>query len=367
MDSGVGASSASMANEEPLAPVAPSTTNLTATEASLSGDAKSAPRVEALETPGTEDSDSPAATSKQPVAVIFVGMAGSGKTTVAQRISADLYQNNTPTYTMNLDPAVAKVPFGCNIDIRDTVNYKGVMKQYGLGPNGGIMTCLNLFATKFDQVMGLVEKRIPELDYVLMDTPGQIEVFTWSASGAIITESLASTVPTVLAYVVDTPRTTNPVTFMSNMLYACSIMYKTKLPIVIVFNKTDVVSHEFAQEWMTDFESFRDALEQHSQNSGEAYIEDLTRSMSLVLDKFYAGIRSCGVSAATGAGIESFYAAVEDARKEYDEFYRPEMERRRDDAKRMEEERRQMAMARLRKSMNMGDNITTDTDGGASN
>lgn len=33
------------------------------------------------------------------------------------------------------------------------VNYKNVMKQYGLGPNGGILTSLNLFATRFDQVL----------------------------------------------------------------------------------------------------------------------------------------------------------------------------------------------------------------------
>jgi len=26
------------------------------------------------------------------------------------------------------------------------------MKQYGLGPNGGILTASNLFATRFDQV-----------------------------------------------------------------------------------------------------------------------------------------------------------------------------------------------------------------------
>lgn len=47
-------------------------------------------------------------------------------------------------------------------DIRDTVKYKEVMKQYGLGPNGGIMTSLNLFATRFDQVMEYVEKRSQE-------------------------------------------------------------------------------------------------------------------------------------------------------------------------------------------------------------
>lgn len=47
-------------------------------------------------------------------------------------------------------------------DIRDTVKYKEVMKQYNLGPNGGIVTSLNLFATRFDQVMGFIEKRAPE-------------------------------------------------------------------------------------------------------------------------------------------------------------------------------------------------------------
>lgn len=72
---------------------------------------------------------------------------------------------------------------------------------------------------------------------MLVDTPGQIEVFTWSASGDIITRALASVFPTVLVYVMDVVRSTKPVTFMSNMLYACSILYKTRLPFVIAMNK----------------------------------------------------------------------------------------------------------------------------------
>jgi hypothetical protein len=32
------------------------------------------------------------------------------------------------------------LPFGANIDIRDTVRYRDVMKEYGIGPNGGILT-----------------------------------------------------------------------------------------------------------------------------------------------------------------------------------------------------------------------------------
>jgi GTPase SAR1 family protein len=34
------------------------------------------------------------------------------------------------------------ISFGANIDIRDMVRYKDVMKEYGLGPNGGILTSL---------------------------------------------------------------------------------------------------------------------------------------------------------------------------------------------------------------------------------
>jgi hypothetical protein len=74
--------------------------------------------------------------SKKPMCVIVLGMAGSGKTSFIQRLTADLYAKGKPPYVVNLDPACLEVPYPANVDIRDTVNYKEVMKQYGLGPNG---------------------------------------------------------------------------------------------------------------------------------------------------------------------------------------------------------------------------------------
>ena len=69
------------------------------------------------------------------------------------------------------------------------------------------------------QVVQLCFKpRDPPLRHIVVDTPGQIEIFTWSASGAIITEAFASSAPTMVAYVIDTPRCLHPQTFMSNML-----------------------------------------------------------------------------------------------------------------------------------------------------
>jgi len=224
-------------------------------------------------------------------------------------------------YSINLDPAVKNVLYPVNIDIRDTVNYKEVMKHFELGPNGAIMTSLNLFATRFDQVLTLLERRAPDLDYVVVDTPGQIEVFNWSASGQIICDALSVSYPTVVCYTVDTARCTKPVTFMSNMLYACSILYKTKLPFVLCFNKVDVLPYDFLKEWMEDYQAYGDALQKET-----SYVASLSRSMSLAMEEFYSKLRHSGVSALTGEGCQDFMEKIKDAAQEFQESYVPFLE-----------------------------------------
>ena len=100
----------------------------------------------------SQESSESSKTEIKPVVILTLGMAGSGKTRFMQRINAWLHAKEKSPYVINLDPAVFEVPYPTNIDIRDSVKYKEVMKQYQLGPNGGIITSLNLFATKFDQV-----------------------------------------------------------------------------------------------------------------------------------------------------------------------------------------------------------------------
>lgn len=305
-----------------------------------------------------------------------------------QRINSHLHAQREPPYVLNLDPAVHSVPFESNIDIRDSISYKEVMKQYSLGPNGGILTSLNLFATKVDQIMSILEKRTlpqdPETEtetetnpnptppakpikHVLLDTPGQIEVFVWSASGSILLESLASSFPTVIAYVIDTPRTSSTSTFMSNMLYACSILYKTKLPMILVFNKTDVKDAEFAKEWMTDFEAFQAALAQEEGagtfggegplggggGGGSGYMGSFLNSMSLMLEEFYRHLNVVGVSSMTGDGVPEFFEAVEEKRKEFERDYKPELERRRKEREREKETKREVELGNLLRDMNV--------------
>jgi len=186
------------------------------------------------------------------------------------------------------------------------------MKNHHLGPNGSILTSLNLFATKFDQVLNILEQRQSDVDYIFIDTPGQIEVFSWSASGQIITESLAKIFPTILLYVIDTPRCTDPITFMSNMSYACSMLYRTKLPFLIAFNKNDEIREELCMSWMKNLEKF-----QSDCNLTTTYMGTLTKELALVLSEFYKNIKSIGVSAVSGYGINQLLMSLHTLTQEY--------------------------------------------------
>lgn len=68
---------------------------------------------------------------------------------------------------------------------------------------------------------------------------------------------------------------------------------------------------------MEDFEAFQTAV-----SSDQSYTSTLSQSLCLVLDEFYKNLRSVGVSAVSGAGMEAFLKAIEASAEEYMENYR---------------------------------------------
>ncbi len=159
--------------------------------------------------------------------------------------------------SINLDPAVSFLPYSVDHDIRTFVNYEDTMKKNKLGPNGAIMTCLNLYAAQIDNLIAHINQSVSKGKRVfIIDTPGQIEAFNWSASGQIISSALASVMPTSILYVVDLVKSQNPNTFMSNMLFCCSILFRLKLPVLIAFNKCDIEKSKEQAKWLSDYDVF---------------------------------------------------------------------------------------------------------------
>jgi hypothetical protein len=132
------------------------------------------------------------------------------------------------------------------------------------------------------------------------------------------------------------------ISLLSRSLIPHSILYKTKLPFIVVFNKTDAQPHDFALNWMQDFETFQEALATHRSTTDDegapTYMNSLMNSMSLVLDEFYKHLKVCirriypvhdslsqsvGVSSLTGDGVAEFFEAVEASREEYEKSVTP--------------------------------------------
>jgi hypothetical protein len=71
----------------------------------------------------------------------------------------------------NLDPAAEHFSYKCDIDIRDLITLEDVMEEMQLGPNGGLIFCLEYLLQNWDWMQEQLNT-IGMDDYVLFDCPG---------------------------------------------------------------------------------------------------------------------------------------------------------------------------------------------------
>lgn len=123
-----------------------------------------------------------------PFGQVVIGPPGSGKTTYCNGMQQFLNALGRKNIVVNLDPANDVIPYECSINIQDLVALETVMEKFKLGPNGGIVYCLDYLEKNIDWLQTQLEKY--KDCYVLFDFPGQIELFTVHNSVKKITEKL---------------------------------------------------------------------------------------------------------------------------------------------------------------------------------
>lgn len=229
---------------------------------------------------------------------VVVGMAGSGKTTFCQRLYSWLNTEvvlknglNANITSINLDPAVQNPKMPLTVDIRDFIDFKETMERYNLGPNGCTNTCLNIFLLSFKPPEGS--------KYTIVDTPGQIEAFTWSSPGDAIMTILRNV---FVVYIVDLPLCKNKYVFINNMIFAAALKHKFKRPVLVVFNKLDSGDFGDIEKWIRDYSYFIGSLTEE---------ESDIRGMALYFEEFYNSLDFVCVSSLTGAGREQFFDSVD--------------------------------------------------------
>ncbi|MEM4702615.1 MAG: ATP/GTP-binding protein, partial [Archaeoglobaceae archaeon] len=122
------------------------------------------------------------------IIVYFIGIAGSGKTYLTKAFSDWLDSRKVDFMTVNLDPGADFVPYSADFDVREWFTLEDVMQKYGVGPNGAQIICSDLLVTIIDDLTYEIDLANPS--FILIDTPGQMEIFTVRESSKILIEAL---------------------------------------------------------------------------------------------------------------------------------------------------------------------------------
>ena len=237
-------------------------------------------------------------------AIFVTGTAGSGKSMLTSKILEYYQKNGVFASVLNLDPGVESLPYRPDVDVRDYVDIVQIMKQYDLGPNGSMIMANDLIATKIDDIQNEIHGVNP--DYLIVDTPGQIELFAYRASGPFFIQNIDASEKTNI-FLYDGTMIVSPSNFISISLLATSIKLRLGLPTINVMTKTDLIPDKIDQvlKWSSDPISLEEELKTLE---GETYsfATDILRTLNI--GEFAGDL--IPISNLTGEGMVNLQAAL---------------------------------------------------------
>ena len=167
----------------------------------------------------------------------FIGTAGSGKTTLTAEFGKYLEENDYSVSYVNLDTGVRKLPYKPDLDVREDVTAWKLMEE-GLGPNGAIVKSYDLLVRKVREYAERIRSLDEESDYVLIDTPGQMETFLFHEFGVELMEAF----PDALGVYLFSPEILRkPTDFCFALFFGLMIDLRLGITTVPAVSKVDTV------------------------------------------------------------------------------------------------------------------------------
>jgi GTPase SAR1 family protein len=238
--------------------------------------------------------------------VFIIGTAGSGKSLFTAAFSEWLKMDKQDVAVVNLDPGALKLPYSPDVDIRNYVDVGNLMEKYELGPNGAIILAADLIADEIENVTKDVESA--NADLVLVDTPGQMELFAFRASGPYIVNELTKE-PKALVYLFDSVFSANPLNYVSNMFLSAAVYNRFFQPQVHLLSKCDLLPKKEVDK-ITDWSANPNALESAIEES-EGMKRLFSRNMMRAITHLGMKFMLIPVSAKTNQGMNNFNTVLE--------------------------------------------------------
>ena len=239
--------------------------------------------------------------------VYFVGTAGSGKSTLVKSYRDWLGNNGIDCMTINLDPGVDMLPYDADIDIREWVALDEVMGEYNLGPNGAQIVAADLMAVNIKKITDLLDG--VRTEYVLVDTPGQLELFAFRESSNVIVEAFGKE-KSMVVYLSDPMLCKTSNGFVSNMVLSSLVEFRLQLPVINILTKADLMKDEDRDRkisWFENSDSLYDDLLDNDANPQTVVGMELFKAVESV--GIFGQIRA--VSAVENTGLEEIYSATQ--------------------------------------------------------
>ncbi len=241
------------------------------------------------------------------VVMFIIGTAGSGKSLLTASLNEWLKVEKQKAATVNLDPGVVNLPYAPDIDIRNSVDINQIMEDYNLGPNGALVLAADLIAEETERIGGEIEDL--QADVVIVDTPGQMELFAFRASGPYIANELTKEQKAII-YLFDAVFSFNPLNYVSNMFLSAAVYNRFFFPQLHVLSKCDLLPPEEANrilEWSADPDALEAVIEEKL--SGTRML--LSRDMMHAIYGLGLEFELIPVSGKTNEGLLELNSALE--------------------------------------------------------
>ena len=243
----------------------------------------------------------------EPGTVYFTGTAGAGKTSLVKAFKSWLTIAGYAASVVNLDPGSESTELEPDVDIREWVRLPDVMEEYDLGPNGAQVAAADLVALKVFEVKQALSGL--RSDYVLVDTPGQVELFAFRESSRAIVEALSGD-RSLIAFLFDPALAKNPSGLVSLLMLSATVEFRFRLPTYNLLTKSDLLTREQIEElvsWGENPEALAEAVER----DGPTPSGQLSSGLFRALEALAPLTTLLPTSSQDLSGLEPFYRHIQ--------------------------------------------------------
>lgn len=232
------------------------------------------------------------------ITLLIIGPAGSGKSTLTRSFGRWLEKEGIRVGYVNLDPGAEILPFTPSFDVRKMVRVEELMRKEGLGPNGALIRAAEVMEERFTEIVETISALEP--DFLLVDTPGQMEVFLFRNLGPRLASSFGGRAVSV--FLIDPMLMRKPNDFIVLKMLGLIVELRLGIPSIEVINKCDLVDEDYLK--LTGELSGREV---------EGISGGLAEELKGIVEKLEKKKRTLMISAAKGVGLLELYKAIGEA------------------------------------------------------